>query len=525
MAALVYQKNKESGVIYVYESVSRWDKEKKQSRAKRKCIGKLDPETKKIIQTEKRKPKSKNESISKRFFHGATFLFDQLGLQLGLTDDLKKCFPDTYKQILSIVYYLILEDKNSLSRFNKWSSLHIHPFGSNLSSQRISELFSSIREGQKDKFFKLQGKRREKEEYWAYDITSISSYSQVLKQVKYGNNKENDRLPQINLALLFGEKSMLPFYYRKLAGNISDVKTVKKLIQDIDFLKQKKTKLVMDRGFYSSENVNNLYKNHIKFLMGTKLSLKYVKAELDKVREEIKSWNNFSEEFGVYAKTTAISWDYKQNRPYKGDLLEEKRRMYLHFYHSIERASEEEKKHNMLLLKLQNEIKSGKLNPKNEILYKKYFSISSTPVKGIKITAKEEAIRSARKNYGYFALISNEIKDPLKALAVYRNKDVVEKAFENLKDRLSFRRVRVSSEQSLDGKIFVEFIALIYLSHIKKVMRENKLNNKHTTQTFLDEFDIIECYQRTNKKIKWGEITKKQMELFKIMKVSESSLQ
>ena len=525
MAALVYQKNKESGVIYVYESVSRWDKEKKQSRAKRKCIGKLDPETKKIIQTEKRKPKSKNESISKRFFHGATFLFDQLGLQLGLTDDLKKCFPDTYKQILSIVYYLILEDKNSLSRFNKWSSLHIHPFGSNLSSQRISELFSSIREGQKDKFFKLQGKRREKEEYWAYDITSISSYSQVLKQVKYGNNKENDRLPQINLALLFGEKSMLPFYYRKLAGNISDVKTMKKLIEDIDFLKQKKTKLVMDRGFYSSENVNNLYKNHIKFLMGTKLSLRYVKAELDKVREEIKSWNNFSEEFGVYAKTTAISWDYKENRPYKGDLLEEKRRMYLHFYHSIERASEEEKKHNMLLLKLQNEIKSGKLNPKNEILYKKYFSISSTPVKGIKITAKEEAIRSARKNYGYFALISNEIKDPLKALAVYRNKDVVEKAFENLKDRLSFRRVRVSSEQSLDGKIFVEFIALIYLSHIKKVMRENKLNNKHTTQTFLDEFDIIECYQRTNKKIKWGEITKKQMELFKIMKVSESSLQ
>lgn len=525
MAAVVYQKNKKSGVVYVYESISHWDKEKKQSRAKRKCIGKLDPETKEIIQTNKRKHKRKNGSTSKRFFHGATFLFDQLGTQLGLTDDLKKCFPDTYKQILSIVYYLILEDKNSLSRFNKWASLHTHPLGSKLSSQRISELFSSIEEEQKEKFFKLQGKRREKEEYWAYDITSISSYSQILKQVKYGNNKENDRLPQINLALLSGEKSMLPFYYRKLSGNITDVKTVKKLIQDINFLKQKKTKLVMDRGFYSSANVNNLYKNHVKFLMGTKISLKYVKTELDKVREEIKSWTNFSEEFGVYAKTSSISWDYKQNRPYKGDILEGKRRMYVHFYHNIERALEEEKSHNMLLLRLQNEIKSGKLNPKNEVLYEKYFNITSTPVKGIKITAKEEAVRNARKNYGYFALISNEIKDPLKALEVYRNKDVVEKAFENLKDRLSFRRLRVSSEQSLDGKIFVEFIALIYLSHIKKVMRENKQNNKYTTQTFLDEFDIIECFQRSNKKIKWGEITKKQVELFKMMKVDESSLQ
>jgi transposase len=48
-------------------------------------------------------------------------------------------------------------------------------------------------------------------------------------------NKEDDHLPQINLALLFGEQSNLPFYYRKLPGNIAD----------IDFLDYKKIKLVM----------------------------------------------------------------------------------------------------------------------------------------------------------------------------------------------------------------------------------------------------------------------------------------
>jgi len=52
----------------------------------------------------------------------------------------------------------------------------------------------------------------------AYDTTSISSYSKGLKQVRYGYNKEGDYLPQINLALLFGEESNLPFYYRKLSG-------------------------------------------------------------------------------------------------------------------------------------------------------------------------------------------------------------------------------------------------------------------------------------------------------------------
>lgn len=40
--ALVYVKNKKNGTTYVYESTNYWDKEKKQSRSKRVCIGKLD---------------------------------------------------------------------------------------------------------------------------------------------------------------------------------------------------------------------------------------------------------------------------------------------------------------------------------------------------------------------------------------------------------------------------------------------------------------------------------------------------
>ena len=36
--------NKKSGITYVYESESYWDKEKKQPRNKRKLIGKIDPE-------------------------------------------------------------------------------------------------------------------------------------------------------------------------------------------------------------------------------------------------------------------------------------------------------------------------------------------------------------------------------------------------------------------------------------------------------------------------------------------------
>ena len=53
MPAIVYQTNKRTGVTYAYESVSHWDKDKRQSRARRKCIGRVDPETKEITPTRK----------------------------------------------------------------------------------------------------------------------------------------------------------------------------------------------------------------------------------------------------------------------------------------------------------------------------------------------------------------------------------------------------------------------------------------------------------------------------------------
>lgn len=523
MAAIVYQTNIKTGVTYAYESVSYWDKEKKQSRAKRKCIGKVDPETKKIVPTYKKKVQPISTQTKRgpipitsvdRNFYGATYLFDRIGHNTGVTEDLKACFPDNYRQILSIAYYLILEDKNSLSRFPRWAALHRHPHGAVIPSQRSSELFASITEEAKQRFFSLQGKRRVEKEYLAYDSTSISSYSKCLKQVRYGKNKDHDHLPQINLTLLFGQQSRLPFHYRKLAGNITDVKTLKKLLFDMNTLGYKKVKMVLDRGFYSADNINDLYKHHLKFLIASKVSLKFVKNHLDNVRDTMCNWKYYNQTHQLYTYTLPISWDYVQKRPYKGDTIKENRRMYLHLYHSPERALEDEISFNNRLATWQKELETGQQHPDNEKYYTKFFEIKSTPVRGTKVIAKEEAIADAKRNYGYFVLLSNEVKDAVKALEIYRNKDLVEKAFHNLKERLNFRRMGVSSEQSLDGKLFVQFIALIFLSYIKKKMHDNNLFKNHTIQGALDEFDVIECFEVPGQQLQVGEITKRQMNLY-----------
>ena len=531
--SIVKQLDKRSGITYAYESISRWDKEKKQSRSTRRLIGRVDEKTGEIIATDgrRRKEPSGDETVIKvkrgrppslsvdRQYYGATYLLDKIGEKTGVADDLRACFPDNHKMILSVAYFLILEENNPLFRFGRWSRLHRHPYGKEIASQRSSELFAGITEQQKQKFFRLQGKRRSKDEYWAYDSTSISSYSECLKQVRHGKNKDGDRLPQINLLLLFGQKSNLPFYYRKLAGNIPDVKTVRVLMRDLDVLGYPKVKLVTDRGFYSVDNVNGLYQNHIKFLMSASTSLSFVKKAIESVKDTMCDWSNYTDKYDLYTYTQTMEWDYTQVRPYKGDTLKGSRRMYFHLYYNADKAVEDGRKFNLRMTALSEELLSGNRKAEHEKDYGKYFEVKQTPVRGISVKAKQTAMDHAKSRFGYFVLLSNEIKSPELALEIYRNKDVVEKAFGNIKERLNCKRVLVSSDASLEGKLFVEFIALIYLSYIKKRMGDNNLFKSYTLQGLLDEVDMIECFIEPGKSLFVGEVLQKQRQIFKDMDV------
>jgi transposase len=524
MAAVVYQKDKRVGITYAYESVSHWDKEKKQSRSKRVLIGRVDATTGTIVPTDGRRKLAEVKRVPRRgptpsehtsrAFYGATYLFDEIGEKLGIIQDLKQSFPLIYRQILSIAYYLILEGSTPLFRFEKWSSLHVHPYEKNITSQRSSEVFSAISEEAKNNFFRLQGKRRLEKEYWAYDTTSVSSYSEQLAQVQYGNNKEDDHLPQINLAMVFGEESNLPFYYRKLAGNIPDSKTVRNLLADLDILGFSNVKLVMDRGFFSRDNVNGLFKDHLKFLMSAKISLQFIRRELDEIYDGFRSFEYYNEKHGLYARTVQTIWDYEQSRPYKGNTLIGNRRLYIHFYFNIDKAAEDEKAFDKKLMGLRRELESGKRIAEHENQYAKYFEIKTTPKRGAQILVKEDVVALVKRYYGFFALITNETMNAVTALELYRNKDVVEKAFGNLKERLNMRRMLVSSEQSLDGKLFVQFVALIYLSYIKKQMQQTDLLMNYSTDTLLDKLDVIECFMEPGRRLRVGELLEKQKDIY-----------
>ena len=249
------------------------------------------------------------------------------------------------------------------------------------------------------------------------------------------------------------------------------------------------------------------------------MSLSFIQSNLEDIYDGFCSYDCYLSEYELYTRTVSATWEYKKDRPYKKDTIKKEKRIYLHYYYNIEKAAEDKKVFDNKLIEYKNELISNKPVKEHQSFYDRYFIVKETPKRGVSVAVRTDEVDKARRNYGFFVLLSNEKMDAIKALQLYRNKDVVEKAFGNLKEKLSMRRLLVSSEHSLNGKLFVEFIALIFLSYIKKRMQSENLYKKYTLGTLLDKVDVIECFEYPNAKLRVGEVLEKQKEIYEAMGV------
>ena len=89
---------------YVYEAESYWDKAKKQSRQRRKFLGRKDFLSGEIVDT---KTENKSQPVRSLDFGNVHFL-EAICNKIGITKILKDIMPEKYKEILALVYYIIL---------------------------------------------------------------------------------------------------------------------------------------------------------------------------------------------------------------------------------------------------------------------------------------------------------------------------------------------------------------------------------------------------------------------------------
>jgi transposase len=544
------------GYRYVFDDYHYWDTEKRQTRHLRAYYGRYDKngnfckfqsynkrvkeienirlnknnqikstenETNQIIIDEKLTKLEVPRNVIEHKQVGATYLLEQISYKIGIYDDLKEIFPTSYLQILSLAFYSILESNSGFYRFNNWAKLYYHPTKQNIDSQRISELVSNISENQKLSYFKNQIKRRLEDEYLAYDTTSISSYSKQIKQTKFGHNKECKKLPQINLALIIGEKTSIPVYYRILPGNITDVSTINKLINDIKYLNIDNVILVMDRGFFSKQNIIDLNDNGYKFVIGAIKHHKFVSNSIQSVSDIICHTNNFCPGWDLYlcTKNTFITLDKKINN---FNISNNKRiRLFMHIFYDPTRAMNEKKDFdNDLKIAISN-LSQKSCNDYENNLINKFCFYDTVKDNIYELKYNDNAIREYISKFGYFVLSSNYVNNGIEALSIYRNKDIVEKAFHNLKDRLNLRTTGVHSDLNLSGTIFIQFIGLALLFYIHNKMKINNMYKNMTLDKLLDELRIITRYDYNDNQFHYSEITQKQKDIFKSLDIDFNS--
>ena len=514
MAYRVHHLNKKTGVTYVYESVSRWDKEKQQARSTQVCIGKLDKETGAFIPSKRRTQLAIQDKefirTATAIIVGPSLILDELSKRIGIAKLLKATIPEYATQILTMAYYLACQG-GPLSQCEAWTKTHESPSIKPLTSQRISEILGSISTGAKQAFLASWMDKVLEDDYLCYDITSISSYSAFNEYIRYGYNRDNETLPQLNLALLFGQKSKLPVYYHRIPGTITDVQTVHNLLATFKKLDIKNLHYVLDKGFYSKKNVDELLERKDHFTLSVPLHNLWIQHAIDEIYDTIQRPEHYRmiDDEVLYVHSQLYSWG------------EEHRRCYLHLYYNAEMRAHAINRFSRELIAYKEELESSKPKAEHKQQYETFFIITTTPVRGMKVSYNNEAVDQYIKRYaGFQAIFTTKLKDPLEALQVYRDKDIIEKCFDDLKNNLDMKRLRMHTIETVDGRLFVQFISLILTSTLRREMRKSKLIEKYTVRELLLEMDPLTKIRYAGK---YGqiltEITKPQREILELLNI------
>jgi transposase len=342
-----------------------------------------------------------------------------------------------------------------------------------LTSQNISKLLANISESQRNMFYNKWSNHVKDMDFLAMDTSSISTYATLNEDADYGHPKQqsNKKLKQINVCLLFGEATGLPLFLSTYHGSINDVSAFIKCTKQYKLITDSNIKFVLDRGMFSKKNVNYMLDTAAKFIIGLPAT---TNLKRDLIDESIHIYKNIN-----YSVSTAHDNIYGTS---KRILLDKRQRLWAHIFINQNKHLDIHNKLQDKILQLYSEAVENPINYMNDSDYTHYLTFRKRKcsnneylVKKNQAVFQEELDRS-----GWFVFLSNEIKDTAEALTIYRKRDIVEKAFDILKNRTQERNIAVHSNRSYSNKLFIGFLSLIITSQIHKVMTEHQIYKRYT---------------------------------------------
>lgn len=503
------------GHTYVEAYRNEWDPEKKRSRiAQRKYVGVLDTTTgrvrlgKKYLsenpqyegkilyyedkQLVERTPEEVQEELDKRVpsplndvvSYGASAACWLVAQQSGMLEDLKKTFgAEVGADLLRLAVYQYL-DGGSMDCFEQWASQHWLPKARTFSGQRISEMLSKITHQDITSYLKLRNHRcvehfnkvkTQAEElkkpgprfrYLALDSTALSTYSVTISSAAYGYAKQNPELRQVNFTLGVDYLNGDVCYAYESEGSITDKSVYPHLMMDLHHngYNLQDTVIVTDRGYQSIYNIQRLLDIEINYVCGVPLTEESVKQLFERYKSSLSNPAFLNGRLKVAARTSKELWEKATD---SGPLHLS---TSLHLYKYPELAAQQAiSLHQKIEEVLEKKNSGEKLHSADRSRVRNYIVENNKNVWVKNIKGLEEFLTRA----GCFAIRTNCIEDPFECLAVYKQRQIVETAFRQMKVLNGNNRLRCT-ERTYLGKLLLFVIAQSLRMRMLYTVKENE---------------------------------------------------
>jgi transposase len=509
-----------SGTIYVYYTLRAYRNKQGRPTSDEAAIGKKDPTTGMLVPNRRyfdlfpgieREATGKEASMPVRVAScGGTFLLMHLAEAIGLRVSLEKSFPDRHAQMLAAAFYILCEG-NVMMYLEDWFDETDVQFAGRMDDQQCSRLFASITHSERMRFFRGWAKSRSKQEYIAYDVTSVSTSSKGIDIAEWGYNRDGESLPQVNLGMFYGSESHLPVYYNLYSGSITDKSHLPFMMEGASKLGINRVRFVLDRGFVTEDNLKYMGQEGHLFVTAFPQNLLEAKKLIDKCKNGIRKTSNRIGEFDVYGRSVEI------------DLYSSS--LNAHVYFDTEKQALDEKELYAHIERLERELEKMGRAKRVTRKYTDYFAVEEEKPGKLKFRQDSEKIDDRLSRAGFFILLTNDQSlSSGELLGIYRRRDTIEKNFDQLKNGLDFRRLRTHANKTTDGKVFVGFLSLALRSAMMKKLKESTALKRMTLDKALLELRKIKSVTYDDSSATLMPLTKLQREILETMGTSEKEL-
>ena len=449
---------------------------------------------------------------------------EELCKKSNLLKVVKKIFPEDYEKILHLSCFKIIK-KEPYYFYQLWCEESYVSRTNTLSSIDVSEFLSQIGQDELaiELFFKEWMRESKKSGAVMFDITSISSYGTRNDFLERGYNRDGESLEQVNLGLIaYSPKSNeadIPLAYRIYPGSITDVTTLNNVTSLMKSYNLNLDILVMDKGFYSQENIKDMNSRGLKYIVPMSFNTLKSKEILLDLSEPLSSPESlFSFHNQVYA--------YAQKRvKISGKMCS------IHVFLDKKRKADQESKFIQKISDVENFfsekkfsfIDDAKIYLEETLKTKKKFFFIKECDGHFTIKRNITIFKNEIMKMGCLILITNK-KSIRKeeVLGLYRKKDSIEKVFYSFKHDVNEKRNRTHSLITMRGSIFINFISLILITWIDHVMKEKKLYKRMTKAELYKILDRLRLYELATGDTLLGELSRQQKDILKSFELGKS---